>query len=162
MKNYPYPDKKLESKEQVEVYYSDLVFNALEHLRIDGYAWYIALPGQEGFTECKEAGASICVEYPYKKFCISLQQDSIDKALVQDLSSPFWKNTERGIFHECIHILVWRLSSLAQKRYVTPTDIEDEEEALTDHLANAFYGAVTDWRTEKNAKLTKAKKSKST
>lgn len=153
MNKFPYPDQKPKDKKEVELHFAELVSNALEHLNIGGYTWNILLPDEDGFSEDKDAGASITVEYPYKRFAISIQQNTIDRALKAELDSGFWPNAERSMFHECFHILTWRISVLSEKRYVTQREINDADEELVDHLAIVFLESVKDWRKEKNAKV---------
>lgn len=38
------------------------------------------------------------------------------------------------------------MSELARQRYTTVPEIDNEEEALTDHLTNAFYALMQDYR----------------
>lgn len=153
MKRLPIPDKPLKTDAEIKQHFTDLVFNAMSWLKIDGYAFFVALPGQDSFKEHKEYGASISVEFPYKKFTISIQQDSVDKARNQSLSNTgYWENVETSIFHEVIHILVWRLSEIAGRRYTTPTDVNDAEEELTDHLAHLIHDIVLQSRKNKRRK----------
>lgn len=162
MKNFPYPDKKLEDKKQIELHYAELIANALQHLNIDGYVWNILLPGDDGFIEDKDSSAVVSVQYPYKKFNITLQQTLIDSARTEALDSGFWHNTERSMFHECIHVVLWRFAALAEKRYVTQREISEADEEITDHFAIAFYALLRDLRKEKDVNITKAKKRKKT
>lgn len=147
MKRIPYPDKPLKTDEEIRQYFTDLVFNAMAWLKIDGYAFYVVLPGQSTFTEHEEAGACIKVEFPYKKFVISIQKDSVDKCRTEPLSNlDYWDNAETSIFHECIHILVWRLAEIAGRRFTTQTEIRDAEEELVDHFAHLVHKFVSDQR----------------
>lgn len=134
MKNYPYPDKPLKTDKEIKDYYETLIFNCLNWLKLDGYLFYIKLPGDDKFVDHPDAGASICLEYPYKKFSISIQQGTFDKTKKEKIRSPFWENVESSMFHEIIHIITWRGVELAKKHYVTPTDIDDNDEFTVDHL----------------------------
>lgn len=150
MKNKPIPDKPLKTKDDLRAYYEELIFNALNWLRIDGYVFYVVFKGDDDWVDSAGAGASINVEFPYKKFKVSIQEDSVEKNLSQPLKNKgYWENVESGIFHECIHILVWRLAELAARRYTTPTDVTDAEEELTDHITHMFYPYVRDSRKKK-------------
>lgn len=151
MKNYPYPNKKLKDNKDIVAHTLTLVDNALGWLNISGYTYCVLTPDMDGHNtdESGDVGANIVVEYPYKKFTISIQQIEVDKCLSQKLDSPFWVNYESMLFHELIHIILWRGQELATKRYVTPTDIEDENEATTDHLTNVIYGLVKELRAKK-------------
>lgn len=163
MKHFPIPDSPLKTDEEIKDHFTDLVFNVMSWLKVDGYAFYVVLPGQDGFVERKDAGACIVVEFPYKKFHVSIQQDSLNKCRNEPLSNTgYWDNIETSMFHEVIHILVWRLAEIAGRRFTTPTDIEDAEEELTDHFAHLIHALVRDGRRmhEKLAKSPTPKKRK--
>jgi len=137
MKKLPIPDKQPKNNNDIEKHIDELVFNCLHWLMIEGYTFTIYLPKDKDFFVDEGASASIRVDYPYKKFAISIQQDTIDKMLSQPKSNVcFWKNLETAILHECIHILLWKTEELAKRRYTTPTEIQDENEATTDHLTH--------------------------
>lgn len=153
MKHFPYPDHKLKNLKEVREHFEQLFANALSHLCIDGYRSWVLIPGDESFYEEKEAGFCITVKHPYKSFRVSVQQCTIDRALKSPPNSPFFENTEYGVFHECIHILTWASVELARRRYVTPTNIDETDETLVDHLAKVITDLV-----QKNRILKKRKK----
>lgn len=143
MKKYPIPDKQITKRDELREHIEELFFNAMAYLKIDSYSFTVVFEGEENFVEHKNAGFSITVDFPYRKFHVSVQKDTVDKAFSKTLSTPgFWQNIEHGVFHECFHILGWRLSELARRRYTTPTDIEDADEELADHLANVFVHRI--------------------
>ncbi len=146
MKVRPFPDKKLKNVQEVENHISELFFGALSWLEIAGYIFWVWTPGQPEFKEHKGAGLSILVDHPYKKFNVSVQQDSVDKMLQAGLDSPVWAALERSVFHECFHILTWHMTDIAQKRYTTPGELDDADESLVDHLANTVYPMVKEIR----------------
>jgi hypothetical protein len=152
MKNYPYPDKPLKTDKEIKDHYETLIFNCLNWLKLDGYRFYVLLPGDDNFTRHDNAGASICVEYPYKKFSVSIQQDSVDKAKKEKPTAPFWENIESSMFHEIMHIITWRGVELAKKRYVTPVDIDENDEFTVDHLTNTFYSVIRETRELRSKK----------
>lgn len=143
----PYPDRAILDKQDMNEYITKLVFNAMAWLKVDGYVFYVLFPGDPGFRENQDAGASITVEFPYKKFRISIQQDSMEKMRTEPLSNKaFWRNIESSIFHEVIHILVWRISELAARRFTTQEDIREADEELTDHFTHLIHSLVVDHR----------------
>lgn len=150
MKKWPYPDKDIKTKDQVRRHFEELIFNALSWLKIDGYTYVTLVPGDADFRERDGAGVCIVVAYPYKKFAVSIQQDSLDKAFKEKRISHFWENVEDGVFHECFHILVWELAEIARMRYATFPQIENSEEALVDHLTHILMPLVKDSRRAKN------------
>jgi len=150
MKKYPFPNKNLKTLPEVKEHFVELVSNAMNWLMVDGYTWFVLMPDDENHHKDDTAGACIVVEYPYKKFHISIQQSEIDKCLAQKKDSPFWKNLELMMVHEVIHIILWRLEHLAYKRHVTEQDIRDENEAVVDHLANIVHTAMMEVRKNKS------------
>jgi hypothetical protein len=147
MKNFPYPDKALKTNDQLRGYFEEVIFNTLSWLKLDGYNFYILFPEDDEFFQTDtDAGAAIRLEYPYKKFKVSIQQDTVDKCKSEKLDAPFWLNCEASIFHEIIHIITWRGTELAKQRYVTPTDIDNQDEYTVDHLANVIYPLVKENR----------------
>lgn len=146
-KQYPIPFKKLKTKEDVKTYIEDLVWNAMTWLKIDGYVFSVLFEGDELFHEDIGYGVSISVQYPYKKFYVSVQKDSLDKCLTQPLSNDgYWNNVEQSIFHECIHILLWRLGEVARRRFTTPEDLTDADEEAVDHLTHIIVDLIRDKR----------------
>jgi len=144
---FPFPNKVLKNNSDIEEHLSWIYYNALQWLNLAGYITYFVFPGDKEHTNHEGAGLSIRVEYPYKKIKISVQQDSIDKMLATtDLKHALWGNIERSMFHEVIHIITWRLGELSRERYVTPTDIQNEDEFVVDHLTNCLYNLVKDYR----------------
>lgn len=156
MKKYPYPDEKLVSKEEIRTHIENIVRNCMRHLNIDGYDWHIILPQENNWYEDSSAGASVSLTYPYKKFRISIQETEVVKMREQVLTSPFWVNLEQSMIHELMHVIIWRFSTLANKRHITSTDIADEEETLVDHLSIAFCSLLHDWRDLSTAPIPKA------
>lgn len=152
MKKLPYPDKVLKTDEDIREYCEELVFNTMQWLRLAGYLFFIVLPGEDNHKADDLYGMSISVEYPYKKFFISVQKNSIDKMRNAPVKSPVFVNTERSIFHEMFHVLTWQVTELARRRYTTPTAIEDADEYLVDHLANLVHDLVEQIRKSKNKK----------
>lgn len=147
MKKYPIPDKALKSEADMRKYIEELVFNAMGWLKIDGYAFTVHFPHTEDFREVKGSGMCICVEYPYKKFKLSVQQDSMEKMKKEPLSNRgFWENLESSIFHECIHILTARFYEMAERRYTSPDDVKDADEELVDAFTHIIYPIVRDAR----------------
>lgn len=146
---YPYPSKVLKTEGAVENYIGSLVSNALSWMRIDGYTFFVLMPGADQWVEDKEAGMSIKVKYPYKSFYVSVQVSTVKNILNAPRDYFGFPNTEKLVFHEVIHILFWHLSELAQRRYVTPTDIIDAEESAVDHLSNVIIGLIRDMRKGK-------------
>lgn len=146
MKKFPFPDKVLKTNDQIQAHFSELAFNAMLYLKLDGYNFWIMLPGNENFVEHKDSGASITLEYPYKKFSISIQQDTIKKCLTEKINSPFWRHVEESIFHELIHIILWNYVVLARKRFTDPDAIDDFDEFTTDHLTHCIYPLVEQLR----------------
>ena len=149
MKKYPYPDKKLETKEEVKDYIQELVGNALGYLQIDGWIGWTLLPGDDGFiTDNSEM--NISTVYPYKKYKLSVEQGHLDNCLKEKPDSPFWKNLERDVFHELTHILTDPLTRIGEKRYTNADEIRDANEHLTDHFSIAFHELVGDFREERD------------
>lgn len=148
MKKYPIPDKPLKNKEAIRTYIETLVFNTMEWLNIAGYTFVVYLPGEEGFSERKNAGISISVQYPYKKFDIYLQEPSVNNILNKPTDALF-SNIECSIFHEMFHLILWKFAELSKERYVTPIELENEEEFITDHLAHIIYPLVKASRKKK-------------
>ena len=148
MKKIPYPDKPLKTNEDVRKHFEGLVSVAVSWLQIDGYCFTVHLPGEEAH-EKEDCAASIRVKYPYKKFELYVQQDSVTKCLRENLSSPYWLNTEACIFHELIHVILWRGVELAHDRYTRSKEIDDENEFTTDHLTAVIYGLVKSFRKKK-------------
>ena len=137
MKNFPIPDKKPKNNNDIMEHVDELVLNCLHWLMIEGYTFIIYLPNNKNHFVQPETSATITVEYPYKKFALSVQQDTIEKMLSEPISNVgFWKNLETAILHECIHILLWKTGELARRRYTTHIEIQDENEATTDHLTH--------------------------
>lgn len=150
MKNIPIPDKPLKTDAAIRTYHEELIFNALAWLKIDGYIFYVLLPGDHGFIERENAGACISVEYPYKKFKVSIQKDSLDKCKSAKLSETgYWHNVEMSIFHECVHIILWKLGELARRRFTTPDDMTDADEEATDHITHIVCEQVREARKRK-------------
>ncbi len=150
MKKFPVPNKKLVTDEDVADHITELIFNSLNWLSLDGYAFYVVTPGQPSHSEYKEAGMSIDVEFPYKKFKVSIQEDTVKKCKTEPLSNRgFWENIENGALHECLHVLVWRLAELANRRFTTQQDIRDADEELTDHLTHVIHKLMRDARIVK-------------
>ena len=139
MKKFPYPDKEIKTVKQAEEHIVELVYNAMSWLRIDGYNFYITTPKEYSFVEREGSGIVITTEYPYKKFHISLQQDSIDKMLKAKKDAAVWINIEKSIMHEMFHLVLHRLTAMAHKRFLSPSEVEDTEEYLVDHLVSVFY-----------------------
>ena len=153
MKKIPIPDKPLKNEKDIYPYIEALVFNCMHWLKIDGYIFFVYLPKDKEHIVHENASVNIIVDYPYKKFWLSIQQDSVDKMLAQPLSNTgYWRNVQTSIFHEIVHILLWKTEVLAKRRYTTPTEMEDENEALTDHLTHIVYGMLEDIRNKKNGK----------
>lgn len=149
MKTYPFPNKKLKTTEDVRSHFGELIANAMNWLMLDGYTWYVIMPDEQKWHEDVNAGATITVEYPYKKFQISIQRSEVEKCLAQKKDSPFWKNLEGMMVHEVLHVVLWRLEHLAYQRHVTEQDIKDENEAVVDHLANVIHSAMQEVRKHK-------------
>lgn len=149
MKKFPYPDKVLTTKEQIRTHIEDLTENAMNYLKVCGYTFHASIPGNASFQKHQDAFLSISMIYPYKKFVISVQQQCLSELIDAPLKSAIWENTERSVFHEIIHIILWRGTELAQTRFVTPTDIENENEFTTDHLANVIHPLVEELRKAK-------------
>lgn len=153
MKKYPYPDKKIGTKEDVDGYLAELFHNALHRLNIEGYIYYFLYPGDLDYYASPSAGLTILVKYPYKKFYVSIQQNSLDKMYAAKSGEPVWKSIERSVFHECLHIILWQLEEVARKRWTTPDELNEANEAATDHLANVIYPLIEELRTLKNGKI---------
>ena len=151
MKKPPYPDNELKTVAECEKYVIDLTYNSLSWLRIDGYNWYIANPKDKDFVHMEGSGFVITTTYPYKKFHISLQQDSIDKMIGVKKNSEIWVNIEKSILHETFHLLLSRLVAQAHKRFLSPNEVTDHEEYVIDHLVGVFYPLLSNHR-DKNKK----------
>lgn len=118
-------------------------------LKIDGYIWYLLIPGDKGFRESSDAGACIVTEFPYRKFFISIQQDSIDKVLNEKTTALIFKNIERSMVHELLHVLFAPLAEIARKRFVTGSELVDAEETAVDHLSICIHEMICDVRKRK-------------
>jgi len=150
MKKIPIPDKQLRNDKDIVQHIESLIFNCMEWLQISGYVFYVFLPKNKDHLKSEDAGLSIVVEYPYKKFNVSVQQDSIDKMLTQPISNvEFWEDIESSVFHECAHILLWKTEELAKRRYTTPTEISDENETVTDHLTHIITSMLQEIRKKR-------------
>lgn len=154
MKKYPYPSpqKKLKTVDDVSQYITDLTWNALNWLKMDGYVFFVHTPKMEGFHETKESGMNINVTWPYKKFNISIQQNSIDSCLKSNPGDPFWDNMEDSVFHEVFHVVLWRIDAIADKRYTTPIEMSDANEYTVDHLTHCFMPLIRDLRKHEKEK----------
>ncbi|MES2212205.1 MAG: hypothetical protein V4490_03600 [Pseudomonadota bacterium] len=150
MKKIPYPPKQLKTKQKAKEYLVELVSNAMSWLKIDGYAFSILSQSDTDFEHDADAGFCITVQFPYKKFRISVQESCLkDLCEVKPSNKQYWERIERSIFHEVIHVLVWRIAELGGRRFTTAKDIHDAEEELTDHLAIAFYALLDEHRKGK-------------
>lgn len=150
MKRFPIPDRPIKTKKEGRLYVEELVFNSMQWLNIFGYVFTVHFPGDDDFREASGSGACIVVEYPYKEFKISIQEHSWK--LFQSESpknTGFWNNVESSILHECVHILVWPLAEMANRRYTTQEDIRDCEERLTSHLENLIHPFMRSSRKKK-------------
>lgn len=159
MKKWPIPDRALKNNKDIRDHITELVFNCLAWMRLDGYAFFVTLPGDDEWFEDKEsasygvpAGISVTLDFPYKKFTIAIQKDSINNLLKQPLSnSGYWNNLEGSVLHEVTHILVWRIAEIGRRRWTTPKDIEDAEEELVDHIALLMHDEMIKGRKVEKA-----------
>ncbi len=158
MKKYPFPDAKPANRKEAEEWLTTVFNNTLKFLNISGYPWFLFFPEDEGHGKSESSSLSILVKYPYKRFEVSVQQDTLEKMYKAKEDSFFWKNLEGSIFHECIHIILWDLGEIARKRYTTPTEYADKDEFVTDHLAAVFHDLADQLRTAKSDKIKKPAK----
>lgn len=142
---FPYPVRALTTYEDVRTFTEGLIFNCMEYLQLSGYKFYVVLPGEKEYKEIKEAGASVDLEYPYKRFKIILQETSVNNVLAEkNLTAASWKNFEKMVFHECLHIVLWHLTQIGEKRFISGREIDEVNETTTDHLTHVIQDLV--WR----------------
>ena len=152
MKKIPYPDKPILKPIDARKHIEQLVFNTMAWLKIDGYTFVVYLPNEEGHTPYPNASASINVEYPYKKFRVSLQEDSLKKMYGGKLTDPLWENLEECIFHEILHVVMWKIVNIAQMRYTSEREITDIDEETVDQLTHIIYPLVKESREKSRKK----------
>lgn len=81
-----------------------------------------------------EAMAQVSVSYPYKSPLVTLNSIKLIDAPKEE--------REQVMIHEFIHLLTNPLYAKATTRYVSRNEVEDEREALTDHLTSIVYDLV--------------------
>ncbi len=135
-----YPTKLLRTPAAVEEYAGNLAHEICALLGIAGYKIYIYMPGTNEWHKADDAAMSIRVEYPYKKICISVQKDTLEKCATAKLSSGgYWDSFVHGMIHEIIHVILWDLMEVARARVITKRELDDVEEKTTDHIANVIH-----------------------
>ena len=150
MKKSPFPDKMLKTDADVEEYLADLVRNTLNWLELGEYVFSIFLPSDKEFKPLSDDfGYEIHVKSPYKKFVLYVSQHEVDLCKRKNLRSQVFRNIERSVFHECIHILLHDIEELGRKRFTDPDHLHDANERITDHLANIIHGLVEEARKAK-------------
>ncbi len=145
--SYPQPKKRLKNKEEVREWVREVFKNACNYLQIDGYGLSFLLPGESGYgEESKDAALSINIDFPYRYIKLSIHPSSIESSLNAEIKSAWWQNFERSLIHEAIHVLLWHLVHVAQKRYTNMQEIEEAEESAVDHLSFAIHMLISDLR----------------
>lgn len=127
--------KKTE-KERIRKEIGNTMFYWLDILKFSGYSLYTLFPEDEGWEESSTGGLSVKLEYPYKVIHLSVPQDYIDNYKLKE------SNIKDSLLHEAIHVLMWKLSHLAQSRWCTFEQLDSCEEELTDHITNVISELV--------------------
>lgn len=83
-------------------------------------------------TDNKNAYAESWVAYPYLSLNLHYSQEMLDEWLKNKTS----KIVKRAIIHEMIHPLTDALYIKGIERYSSKSEINNERERLTDHIAN--------------------------
>lgn len=101
--------------------------------------WRVTTFHQSG--DVKDARASY-VAYAEDRVCsIFLEPDWGDNIVTDEL-------IKRSAFHEVVHVLFCRLTSLANTRCVPVGMIDEEEHVVVHRLQQLFYGGTEEGETE--------------
>lgn len=79
----------------------------------------------------KDSRAEANFNYPYKSIAIYY-----DDEILKDYNDKKYQEVINTLVHEMCHSLTDALYGKAYNRFITKTELEDEREALTDHIAN--------------------------
>lgn len=105
------------------------VLNKLElapvHLRV-------IVEGEKGY-EVGDQTLSVSVNYPYKDITFQISNRAIE------IAKNDKKLLKMILLHEAFHILHWRFGQLAENRYTSKKELEEEEENLADHFSLIFF-----------------------
>ncbi len=143
---FPFPTKKLKNNKDISEHVAGLIHNAMPWLMLDGYRLFVMTPDEKGFIESKDASMCVTIKFPYRVIIVSVQQCTVDDCLSSEPSAHYWENLEHSAFHEAVHVILWRLVEIARRRTITEQELDDEEEFVTDHLANIIHQCVKDSR----------------
>lgn len=151
---YPQPKKKLKDKEDVRAWIRDVFKNAAAHLQLDGYNISFCLDGELGSAEKEKDGStlSIDINFPYRHIYLTIHQRFIENSLKADTKNPWWITAEQLVIHESVHVVLWHLVHVAQKRYTTSSEIEEAEESAVDHISIVIQSILQDLREARNKK----------
>lgn len=129
--------------------FEDMVSNCMAWMKLDGYTFQILFKDEQGFKHDEDAGLTVNVEFPYKKFNIHVQPDTYARMVDPKGIRPFWINLERSIMHELTHVILWELAIKGHTRYVRKDELLEAEEAAVDHIANVMHSMLQETRKKK-------------
>lgn len=103
----------------------------LEKMKLEPVTLRVVLEGDKGYEG--DQTLSVDVNYPYRDITFQISNKAVE------IAKKDQKLFRMILLHEAFHVFHWRFGQLAEHRYTSKKELEEEEENLADHFSLIFF-----------------------